>query len=268
MIERRGFGVGRKTPPELRHTRSVAAQQAPVLTLTPAGGCAQEPSTVTADPVTGVVRIAEAVTPSLSSSYYYPVEDAVPAEVEDAIPDGYADAVLEFQATKEPDRRTLLGGTGSALADYSMAYVLDAIGSVRMLGAQPFAYMRGWARSLTADVLADPAIAEALTAKAAEAQLKAAAMTSMYANVVMPPLPGGSPRESTMQTQRDCTYCHGRGKTDERESYLDTEQDYGSSIAMGDALGAGYFPMTRTVTKYRTVSKNCWHCHGTGKVAR
>lgn len=55
----------------------------------------------------------------------------------------------------------------------------------------------------------------------------------------------------------DCTNCHGRGQVSE----LVTETDSGMSIAMGSALGMGYFPMTRTVTK----DKTCPVCGGSGK---
>jgi DnaJ-class molecular chaperone len=55
-----------------------------------------------------------------------------------------------------------------------------------------------------------------------------------------------------------CYLCGGSGS---RTEYV-TEIDMGTSVAMGLAMGTGYFPMTHTVP--RTVT--CYTCHGTGRV--
>lgn len=63
------------------------------------------------------------------------------------------------------------------------------------------------------------------------------------------------------EEKKNCTNCSGIGR--KSETYTETEQDIGMSLAMGAGLGTGYFPMTRTVTKTRLV--NCTWCGGTGK---
>ncbi|MDB5184209.1 MAG: hypothetical protein JWN38_17 [Candidatus Saccharibacteria bacterium] len=57
--------------------------------------------------------------------------------------------------------------------------------------------------------------------------------------------------------KRDCTRCHGSRSITETH----TEQDLAMGTALGAALGMGYFPSTRTVTKQVT----CPQCHGSGK---
>jgi hypothetical protein len=66
-----------------------------------------------------------------------------------------------------------------------------------------------------------------------------------------------------------CWECHGTGREDytERVSYTETEPDFATGGAMGAALGMGYFPSYRTVTKYRDErrTRTCTHCGGSGE---
>lgn len=58
-----------------------------------------------------------------------------------------------------------------------------------------------------------------------------------------------------------CTMCSGTGK---RTSYgTETEQDIPMGIALGTAMGIGYFPSTRT--RSTTTKKKCTYCNGTGE---
>lgn len=61
----------------------------------------------------------------------------------------------------------------------------------------------------------------------------------------------------TISMSTTCYSCHGSGQ----ESHTEVEHDAGMSLAMGTALGMGYSPMTRTVTKYRS----CTSCRGSGR---
>lgn len=57
--------------------------------------------------------------------------------------------------------------------------------------------------------------------------------------------------------KQKCFNCRGTGKVSETR----TEQDTATGVALGVALGMGYFPMTRTVTE----EVRCSWCFGTGK---
>lgn len=54
-----------------------------------------------------------------------------------------------------------------------------------------------------------------------------------------------------------CSYCSGTGRRLETH----TETDFAMGIALGTALGGGFFPSTKTVSEY----VNCSMCHGSGK---
>lgn len=58
------------------------------------------------------------------------------------------------------------------------------------------------------------------------------------------------------EKKRPCLRCNGR----RTETYTTTESDPGTSVALGAAMGIGYFPMTRAVQKTR----QCTQCRGTG----
>lgn len=61
----------------------------------------------------------------------------------------------------------------------------------------------------------------------------------------------------TEDEKKTCYTCGGSGT----ETYTEQEQDPGMSLALGTAMGMGYFPSYRTVTRTRS----CTWCHGTGK---
>lgn len=63
-------------------------------------------------------------------------------------------------------------------------------------------------------------------------------------------------------TGRPCAKCHGTGQEESASYTTTTEPDVGTSVALGVALGMGYFPVTKRASKLVTKKITCTRCHG------